>query len=382
MSAVATEALAWMRSRHEAMLEVLERLVMIDTPAHETDRIDEALGMVAGTAERGGARVESVDADGSRALLATWSGRAGAPTALILAHIDTVWPVGEAQRRPFTRAGGRITGPGVFNMKAGLVQGLHAAMAHRELVSDSGATVRLHVTSDEETGSRRSRATIEREARRCDAVLVVEPSSEGGALKTARKGIGMYELRVHGRAAHAGVEPEKGVSAVLEMAHQIRALHELSAPQKGITVTVGTVSGGTRRNVVPAEASAEIDLRVPTAGEAERLDALIRGLRPVLPGAELEVSGGINRPPMERSEGVVRLFELAKKVGREIGLDLTESSTGGGSDGNYTAALGVPTLDGLGAVGGGPHSLSEHVIEDAVPLRAALLAGLLQRVGE
>lgn len=172
------------------------------------------------------------------------------------------------------------------------------------------------------------------------------------------------------------------MSAVLEMAHQVRALHDLSAPEKGITVTVGTVAGGTRRNVVPAEASAEIDLRVPTAGEAERLDALIRGLRPVLEGAELEVSGGINRPPMERSEGVVRLYRIAEDVGREIGLDLTESSTGGGSDGNFTAALGVPTLDGLGAVGGGPHALSEHVMEDSVPVRAALVAGLLMRLGE
>lgn len=190
MSGGATEALAWLRARHEAMMEVLERLVMIDTPAHETDRIDEALGVVAGIAEGGGAGVEHVDAEGSRALLATWTGRAGAPAALILAHIDTVWPVGEAQRRPFTRAGGRITGPGVFDMKAGLVQGLHAAIVHRDIVGDSGATVRLLVTSDEETGSRRSRALIEREAQRSDAVLVVEPSSEGGALKTARKGIG------------------------------------------------------------------------------------------------------------------------------------------------------------------------------------------------
>jgi len=373
--------LAWAQRRHEDMIALLGRLVDLDTPAQEKARVDEAASMVSDAAERNGATVVRLpQADVGDVLRFRWDGAPGSTRILLLAHVDTVWPVGEAGRRPFRRANGTLTGPGVFDMKAGVVQALFATMALTDAVGDARPDVRLLLTTDEETGSRASRSLIEAEARTADAVLVVEPASEGGALKTARKGIGMYEMTIRGRAAHAGIEPEKGVSAVLELAHQVEALHQLSDAARGINVTVGRVTGGTRRNVVPAEAWAEIDLRVPTSDDAKRLDLAIRRLQAKTAGASVEVSGGINRPPMERTDGVVRLFEAAVAAGRDLGIAIAESSTGGGSDGNFTAALGIPTLDGLGAVGGGAHSLDEHVIEAQVPRRTALLAGLMARL--
>jgi glutamate carboxypeptidase len=268
----------------------------------------------------------------------------------------------------------------VFDMKAGIVQSLYAVDALRSAGLDT-PTITLLITSDEETGSRTSRGLIEEEARRARAVLVVEPSSDGGRLKTARKGIGMYTLAVTGRPAHAGIEPEKGISALLELAHQTVALHALTDLEKGISVTVGRASGGTRRNVVPATAEAEIDLRVLTAEQAEELDRAIMDLKPTLPGAKVEIEGGINRPPMERTAEVERLYLLAAEAAEELNLSLGESLSGGGSDGNFSAALGVPTLDGLGAVGGGAHALDEHVCIDELPRRAVLLAGVIERLG-
>jgi glutamate carboxypeptidase len=280
---------------------------------------------------------------------------------------------------PIHEVGGRLHGPGVFDMKAGIALGM---LAVRALQASGGPPVRIAMllTTDEETGSATSRPLLEAEARRSAAVLVLEPSLPGGALKTARKGCGGYELVVRGVAAHAGIDPRAGASAVRELARQILRLEALQDLERGISLNVGVVSGGTRPNVVPDLATASIDVRVPEMADAARLDAAIRALRPELPGTRLEIRGGVERPPLERTPAVMALYEHARAVAAELGRALGEGSTGGGSDGNFTAALGVPTLDGLGAVGDGAHALHEHVVVADLPWRAALVAGLIQRL--
>jgi glutamate carboxypeptidase len=235
-------------------------------------------------------------------------------------------------------------------------------------------------TTDEETGSHTSRALIETEAASSDAVLVLEPALAGGALKTSRKGCGQYEVTVRGVSAHAGVDPGRGVNAIRELAHQVLAIDAVCDLERGISVNVGLVSGGSRPNVVPDFATATVDVRAPTMADADAVDAAMRRLTAVTPGAHLDVTGGFNRPPMERSAGVMRLFGLAQTVAGELGFALQEGGTGGGSDGNFTAALGIPTLDGLGAVGAGAHALHEHVELASLPVRAALIAGILHRL--
>jgi glutamate carboxypeptidase len=262
-------------------------------------------------------------------------------------------------------------------MKSNLVLAEFALKAIKDLRLTTPRTVMLLLTPDEEVGSVQSRASIELAARESAFVLVTEPPLEGGALKTARKGVGRFTVDVTGRAAHAGVEPEKGISAVVELAHQVLALQRLVDPAAGTTLNVGLIRGGTAPNVVPAEASAAVDVRVATLAEASRIEAAMTDLRPVLAGARVAVSGGFTRPPMERSPAIADLFGRAQVIGRSIGIDLTEGSTGGGSDGNFTAALGIPTLDGLGALGAGAHADHEHIQVDSLPQRAALLAGLL-----
>jgi len=293
---------------------------------------------------------------------------------LLLGHTDTVWPSGEITKRPFTIDGERALGPGVFDMKSGILLIMMAlqSLAHRP--------VTVLLTSDEEAGSSSSRALIETEANRCHSVLVLEPSLPGGALKTARKGVGRFTIKASGRAAHAGIEPEKGVHAIEEISRQILKLQKMSDPSRGTTVTVGVVQGGTRSNVVPAEAAAEVDVRVTTMEEAARITRSMKSLRPELQDARLEIHGRINRPPMERTEDTAHLFRLAQDLAAQIGIALKEASTGGASDGNFTAALGIPTLDGLGAVGGGAHAIDEWVEIESLPLRAALLAGLIERI--
>jgi len=294
--------------------------------------------------------------------------------------MDTVWPVGTLDRRPFRADDGRLHGPGVLDMKAGLAL---AAMAVRALAAEPdglpGRIVML-VTADEETGSASSRAVIEAEARASRAVLVLEPALPGGALKTSRKGCGDFVLRVSGRAAHAGIEPERGVGAISELARQIARIEALEDAAAGTTINVGVVRGGSRPNVVAAEAEALIDVRVANASEAARITGALRALEPVDARAALAVTGGFERPPMERSAAGAALFGLARDVAADLGRTLGQGGTGGGSDGNLTAAIGVPTLDGLGAVGGGAHADDEHVMIADLPWRAALLAGLLRRI--
>jgi glutamate carboxypeptidase len=281
---------------------------------------------------------------------------------------------------PLTRSNGRLHGPGVFDMKAGIGIAMLATRALLETAARVAHRLVMLWTTDEEIGSASSRGAIEDEARRSAAVLVLEPSLPGGAVKTSRKGCGQYELVVHGVAAHAGIDPTKGVSAIRELAHQIGELYLLPTQPDGVSLNVGTIAGGSRPNVVADQASAVIDVRAATDDQMKTVDALVRRRVPNDPRASVEVSGGFDRPPLERTAGVARLYNRARAVARELGWDLAEGSTGGGSDGNFTAAVGVPTLDGLGAVGDGAHALHEHVEIDALADRAALLAGLMARI--
>lgn len=297
---------------------------------------------------------------------------------LALGHSDTVWPLGTLREMPFRKADGRLYGPGVYDMKAGIVFFLFAVRALRELDIGVRSRVLLQLNSDEEVGSASSRALTEKHASSSRAVLVLEPGTGAtGKLKTARKGVGGFRMVVHGKASHAGVNSEAGASAVVELARQINRIAALAQPKRGITVNPGVISGGTRSNVVAAEAWAEIDIRVMREREGAALEKQFRALRPFDKRCSIEISGGLNRPPMERSAGGVRLFRMARKLAAELGVDLEESLSGGGSDGNFTAALGIPTLDGLGAVGEGAHAANEHILMGRMADRTALLAKLL-----
>ncbi|MFO7246406.1 MAG: M20 family metallopeptidase [Thermaerobacter sp.] len=384
--------LDWCREHHDEEMAVIGRVVDHDSPTSDKPALDRLAAVLEECLEEAGAdRVTRYPQDDAGDhLLAVWDfpareeGRedlfAGDDRpALILCHYDTVWGPGDAARRPFRIEGDRAFGPGVFDMKAGLVQGIFAVRALVETEREACRPVWMLITSDEEVGSRTSRTLIEDLAQQCAYVLVLEPAvGPTGLLKTWRKGVGVFRLTVRGRAAHAGADHAEGVSAVEELAHQILRLQAMTDHSRGTTVNVGVVRGGTRSNVVPDSAEAEIDLRVMTRAEGERMTAAIRGLKPVLQGTTLRVDGGMNRPPMERTPAIAAMFAVARRLGAEIGLDLGETGTGGGSDGNLTAALGVPTLDGLGAVGHGAHSLDEYILVHQVPLRTALVARLLE----
>ncbi|MBS1806896.1 MAG: M20 family metallopeptidase [Acidobacteria bacterium] len=301
-----------------------------------------------------------------------------ADQVLIVGHLDTVWPVGTLERLPFrVTEEGTAYGPGIFDMKAGIATVLHAIEAIGALNLKTKHPVTLLLTCDEEIGSKTSRALVEQEARRAVAAFVLEPPIPGGIVKTGRKGIGGFTLKVAGRAAHAGLDPSQGVNAIVELSHQVLRLAQLNDFERGITVNVGVTQGGTTSNVVPAEASAKIDFRFWTMEDGLRLEETIRNLQPTLDGARLELLGGINRPPMERSDKNLALYELAKNCAAELGFELGEGQVGGGSDGNFIAALGVPTLDGLGVDGAGAHAEHEHIILADIPRRAALLTKLI-----
>ncbi|MBX6362767.1 MAG: M20 family metallopeptidase [Gemmatimonadetes bacterium] len=353
----------------------------MESPSGDVARATALAEVVTAELAAAGAETRLVDAPGfGRHVQATVPGaNPSAAPILILGHLDTVWPVGTLADRPFRIVDGRAEGPGIFDMKAGLAVAIEALAELHHAGRRPARPVRVLVTCDEEVGSTTSRPLIEQLARGAAATLVLEPSLPGGAAKTARKGVGVYRLRFTGRAAHAGIDPAKGVSAVLEMAHQILALHALAAPDRGTTVSVGPVRGGTVSNVIPAEAEAEVDVRFATLDEGQRVDAAIRSLRPALPGAGVAVvEGGINRPPLERTAAVAALYRTARDLASDIGFDLPEGSTGGGSDGCFTAALGIPTLDGLGPQGGGAHAVDEHILVADLPRRVALVRRLLE----
>ncbi len=358
-------------------IEFLEKMVALESPSFDKPLVDEFVRFVGAQFAAMGAQVEFAHADkfGDH-MIARFTG-SSSERILLLGHTDTVWPAGEITKRPFKITGGRAFGPGVFDMKAGILLIAMAIDALQKVDRGLPKCVTVLLVSDEEVGSTSSRTVTESEARPCRAVFVLEPSLPGGALKTARKGIGRFALKAIGRAAHAGIDPENGVNAIEEISQQILKLQKMTDPVRGTTVTVGVVQGGTRPNVVPAEAAAEIDIRISSMEEAERMTKMIKALSPQLPGARLEIRGSINRPPMERTAETIRLFQLAQKVAQTLGIALKEGSTGGASDGNFTSALGIPTLDGLGAVGGGAHAVDEWVDIQLLPHRAALLAGLL-----
>jgi len=299
------------------------------------------------------------------------------PPLVIIGHTDTVHPRGSIDVRPWRVEGNRIYGPGIFDMKANCVIALEAFRACDALGFVPTRPVNLVLTCDEENGSPAGRGLVESETRGAGAVLVLEPSASGGRVKTARKGTGMFKLTVHGRAAHAGLDPEKGVSAVLELARQTIRLHAMNDPEQGTTVTVGTVSGGTHSNVVPDQAEAEIDVRFSSAEAGRWLEDQIFDLEPFDARTRLVITGGINRPPLERTEKVASLYEHARTMAGMLNFDLGETSVGGASDGNFVGALGVPVLDGLGVQGDGAHAAHEHILADDIPLRGALLAGLI-----
>jgi glutamate carboxypeptidase len=295
-----------------------------------------------------------------------------------LGHSDTVWPLLTLNTMPVREHDGRLWGPGVLDMKAGLAFFIYAVRALRELDIAVARRVVLLIVSDEEIGSETSRPVTEAEAKQSDFVLVVEPGTGlTGKLKTARKGVGSYVMSIDGRAAHAGVDFSNGASAILEAVRQIERIAGFTDLKRGITVNPGVISGGTRTNVVAAHARVEVDIRVARLKDAELLDKKFRALRPVDKRCRIRVNGGLNRPPMERTKAIAKLFARAKKMGAELGVDVEESSTGGGSDGNFTAALGIPTLDGLGAVGEGAHAANESILIDRIADRVALLAGLV-----
>ncbi len=308
----------------------------------------------------------------------TLPGRKKNGQILALGHSDTVWPMGTLRSMPFRQADGRLWGPGVLDMKAGIAFFAFAVKALRELDIPVLSKVVLQVNSDEEVGSESSRPLTEKNAAHSEAVLVLEPGTGlTGKLKTARKGVGAFTVTVRGRASHAGVDFEAGASAVLELARQLDRIAGFTRIERGITVNPGVIAGGTRSNVVAAEATAEVDIRVLRLKDAAPLEKKFRALRPIDRRCSIEVSGGLNRPPMERSAGIVRLFRTAQKLAQELGVEAEESLTGGGSDGNFTAAMGVATLDGLGAVGEGAHANNESILVDRIADRTALIAKLL-----
>lgn len=297
---------------------------------------------------------------------------------LILTHYDTVWPEGTLQRMPFNIDGNMVTGPGVFDMKSGMIQGFWAL----KILKENGLVhipITFMCTSDEETGSEHSRDLIEKEALNSQCVIVLEASKDG-MVKTGRKGVGRFSVEIHGKAAHSGLDHKSGISAVDELARIILELHSFTDYERGTTVNVGVVDGGTRSNVVAAEAHADVDLRIETMAEAERVSKLIFNLKPHVQGTTVKVTGGLNRPPMERTEKNVELFNKAKQAAVPLGIDLEDCVVGGASDGNFCSALGIPVLDGMGSVGGNAHAEGEYVLKDTIAQRSALLALLIMEL--
>ena len=296
---------------------------------------------------------------------------------LLLGHVDTVWPLATLAARPFRVENGCAFGPGIFDMKSGVEVMVAALEAIRELELQPQREIRMFLSCDEECGSITSRDLITAQAADCAAVFVLEPSLPGGKVKTARKGISNYEVIARGISAHAGLDPEKGISAISELARQILALHALNDLQQGITVNVGVISGGTLSNVIASEARAEVDVRFQTMAQGEEIARRIESMQSLQTGAQIEIRGGINRPPLERTPAVVALYDRARSIASELGFDLGEGPSGGASDGNFTAAQGIPTLDGLGVEGDGAHAAHEHIVIADLPRRAALITALL-----
>ena len=370
--------------RHDAILKLIRELVERESTSRAAAEITQLADFIAEKIQTltSEIRMHTQSGYGTNLLAHFNFGHSeNTPQILVIGHLDTVWPLGTLSRLPFrVSEEGTAHGPGVFDMKSGIAIAMHALEAITTLGLKTKHPVSLLLTCDEEIGSKTSRSLIEEEAKKSVATLVLEPPIPGGKVKTGRKGIGDFKLKVKGRAAHAGLDPQKGINAIVELAHQTLRLAELNNYERGMTVNVGITNGGTTSNVVPAEASAKIDFRFWKTSDGAELEAVIRNLKPVLDGAQLELIGGINRPPMERSEKNLALYEIAKRCAAEFEIDLLEGVVGGGSDGNFTAALGIPTLDGLGVDGAGAHAEHEHIIVADIPRRAALLTRLINEI--
>ena len=370
----------FLKPRLPQMLATLRRFVTVESPSLEKAAADRCCDVIAEEWNKHGARVERI-AQKHRGDLLRITNTPGksrpSGQLLVLGHYDTVYSTGTLAKMPFRLEGGKAYGPGTFDMKAGIVQALFALQALQHTEIPLRKRLVFLWTSDEEIGSESSRKFFETEARRSDAVFVLEPSfGPRGLLKTARKGVGEAELIVHGRASHAGLAPQEGINAIHELARQLARIGGWNDFRRGVTINAGVIEGGTRTNVIPESARAVLDLRALRVSDMRRLESRLHALRPFHRGARLEMIGGFGRPPLERKMSA-SLFACAKSLAKQMNLSLGECTVGGGSDGNYSGALGIPTLDGLGAVGDGAHSSREHVLINTMPARAALLAALL-----
>jgi glutamate carboxypeptidase len=367
-------------SRHDAIVAFARALVESESPSGDEAGSKAVVSLLAAAAA-GISRVPAVERvaseDYGEHLRVTAFGDSREKPIVILGHTDTVHPRGSLKERPWRVEGNRAYGPGVFDMKANCAMAIEVVRACVTTGLTPKRPVVLLLTCDEETGSRTGKQLVEAVARRAHAVLVLEPPGNGGRVKTGRKGTGMFTIEARGRAAHAGLEPEKGASAILELARQTERLHSFNGTSGGISINVGVLNGGTLSNVVAAEAQAEIDVRFSSAEEAARVENEIFDLRPYDDRVQLIVTGGINRPPMERNEKVLGLYAKAKELAHQLNFELGEIQVGGASDGNFAAAAGAAVLDGLGIVGDGAHAIHEHIIVDDIPRRGALLAGLV-----
>lgn len=381
MDARETVGIEWneyYRGRAESMLEELGALVRIESPSHDADAIRDVAAHLAREFAAAGARAELVEEHPNGPNLVVRYGRDATPT-MLLGHMDTVWPRGTIERLPWRVEEGLAYGPGVFDMKAGCLVALECVRGLARHGVDAPLAIVLNC--DEEVGSASSRDLILEHARSSRGVLVLEPAIPGGLAKVSRSGIAFYRIRLTGRAAHAGVDPEKGVSAVVAAAEIVLRLHELNDFARGVSVNSGVIAGGTRSNVIPAETTVEVDVRYRSRADGEAVDAAIRALAPSLEGARIEIEGGLERPPLEPTDESLALYEAAREAAREAGFELGRGHVGGVSDGNFTAAAGVPTLDGLGPDGMGAHADHEQVVVADLPRRAAMLARLVARLG-
>ncbi len=371
-----SEILAYLNSQQATMVRMLEQWVNQDSPTYNKVAVDTMGQMIVNAFIEAGGNLTSTHPQPEKGNHYTITYGQGNQQILVLCHFDTVWPMGEAQKRPFTIENGQGKGPGVHDMKSGTLMGLFALKAIHHLGLKLRHKLVYLLTSDEEIGSPTSRAIIEAEGKKSSYCLVLE-GSRSGPLTTHRKGVGRFHMEITGVPAHAGIEPQKGASAIEELAHQIQTLHAMTDFERDITVNVGVVNGGERPNIVAHKAQAEIDLRVATRADGEKITPKILALSPHLPNCRVQVTGGINRDPFEETPAGLALFEKTQAIARVLGFEVGKIGSGGGSDGNFVAAFNVPTLDGLGSLGGGAHALTEYTDLEALPLRAAMLAELM-----
>ena len=365
-------------SATQRVINRMKRYVEMETPSRDQERIRALGDVIAADLQELGANAEIIEAPGYGVHIVASIGGNGSDHIAILSHMDTVHPLGTLETQPFRVLTDRIEGPGTYDMKAGITIAIEALQLMKRRGNEAKRPIKFIITCDEEIGSHSGLPLIKQHSQGAHAVLVTEPCVAGGGVKSSRKGVLTYQMNVYGRAAHAGTHPQNGVSATVELAKQIEHMVGLADHSQGTTLNVGVIRGGTASNVVPAHAFAEIDVRVTNASETARIDKALLGLTAQLPGAKVEVKSTERRPPLERNEQVLELYGRVKKIAAEIGVELGEGASGGGSDGSFTASLGIPTLDGLGPDGGGAHAIDEHVLLADVPVRLALFTRILE----